>query len=138
MCVVCYSIVHPWGPGGWWPLYVAPLSHSFTSRSLACHTLPVDTHTGRHSHGAWHAVSLKRQEAQMWQQINFVWPRSTQGRACTKLCCTSLGFCDTRKLSGGSFQDGHGPSVYCFWGFQGFPVCLFFSISRIISKWVKR
>lgn len=56
----------------------------------------------------------------MWQQINFVWPRSTQGGACTKLCCTSLGFCDTRKLSGGSFQDGHGPSVYCFWGFQGF------------------
>lgn len=119
MCVVCYSMVHPWGPGGWWPLYVAPLSHSFTSRSLACHTLPVDTHTGRHSHGAWHAVSLKRQETQMWQPINFVWPRSTQGSACTQLCCTSLAFRDTRRLWGVVSRRSRSFPLLGF-GFQGF------------------
>lgn len=83
VCVcVCSVLLYspPLGSLGWWPLYVAPLSHSFKSRSFACHTLPFDTHTGGHSHSAWHAISLKRQQTQMWQQINFVWPRSTQGR----------------------------------------------------------
>ncbi len=76
VCVVQYCIVQPLGSCGWWPLYVALLSHPFTSHCFACHTHR-NTHRERHTQGAWPAMSLKSQEAQMWQQINVVWPRST-------------------------------------------------------------
>lgn len=47
MCVVQYCIVQPLGSCGWCPLYVALLSHPFTSHCFACHT-----HTNAHTHPA--------------------------------------------------------------------------------------
>lgn len=38
VCVAQYCAVQPLGSRGWWPLYVAPLSHPFTSHCFGCHT----------------------------------------------------------------------------------------------------
>ena len=94
--VVQDCIVRALGSCGWWPLYVALLSHPFTSHLFACHTHR-SAHRHTHTHGAWPAMSLKSQEAQMWQQINVVWPRSTHRSTHTlthptlmhESCCTS-------------------------------------------------